>query len=133
MFVDRCALADETVPHGRAAAASTWATPGHVDAVATTSTACTRSPIPEAEEAENLLGGRVIIEMRDVSKTFHQRGHDVPALVGIRLGVGDGETVGLVGESGSGKTTLAKVMLGIYEPDPGSEILLDEHLLAGSG
>ena len=72
-----------------------------------------------------------IIEMRDVSKTFHQRGHDVPALVGIRLGVGDGETVGLVGESGSGKTTLAKVMLGIYEPDPGSEIFLDDQLLAG--
>ena len=55
----------------------------------------------------------------------------MPALVGIRLGVGDGETVGLVGESGSGKTTLAKVMLGIYEPDPGSEIFLDDQLLAG--
>ena len=38
--------------------------------------------------------------------------------------------LGLVGESGSGKTTLAKAMLGIYEPDAGSEIQLDEHLLA---
>ena len=69
--------------------------------------------------------------MRDVSKTFQQRGQDVPALVGIQLALGDGETVGLVGESGSGKSTLAKVLLGIHEPDPGGEIRLDEHLLAG--
>ena len=71
--------------------------------------------------------------MNDVSKTFRQHGHDVPALVGIQLDLGGGETLGLVGESGSGKSTLAKAMLGIYEPDAGSEIQLDEHLLAGQG
>ena len=129
VFVDRCALADETcrtvvpplVEVGEAGHVSRC---HHLDRL-------DQIPIPEADEAENLLGGRVIIEMRDVSKTFRQRGHEVPALVGVRLNVGDGETVGLVGESGSGKTTLAKVMLGIYEPDPGSEILLDDQLLAG--
>ena len=129
VFVDRCVLADETcrkvvpplVEVGEAGHVSRC---HHVDRLH-------EIPEPEIDEAQNLLGGRVIIEMRDVSKTFRQRGHDVPALVGIKLGVGGGETVGLVGESGSGKTTLAKVMLGIYEPDPGSEILLDDHLLAG--
>ncbi len=129
VFVDRCALADETCrtvvpPLVEVGDAGHVTRCHHVDRL-------NEIPIPEADEAENLLGGRVIIEMRDVSKTFHQRGQDVPALVGIRLGVGDGETVGLVGESGSGKTTLAKVMLGIYEPDPGSEIFLDDQLLAG--
>ncbi len=129
VFVDRCALADETCrtvvpPLVDVGGAGHVSRCHHVDRLH-------EIPVPEADEAENLVGGRVIIEMRDVSKTFHQRGQDVPALVGIRLGVGDGETVGLVGESGSGKTTLAKVMLGIYEPDPGSEIFLDDQLLAG--
>jgi peptide/nickel transport system ATP-binding protein len=129
VFVDRCALADDTCrtvvpPLVEVGGTGHVSRCHHVDRLH-------EIPVPEADEAQNLLGGRVIIEMRDVSKTFHQRGHDVPALVGIRLGVGDGETVGLVGESGSGKTTLAKVMLGIYEPDPGSEIFLDDQLLAG--
>jgi peptide/nickel transport system ATP-binding protein len=66
-----------------------------------------------------------------VSKTFRQRGHSVPALVGIELDLTGGETLGLVGESGSGKTTLAKALLGVYEPDEGSEIELDDHALAG--
>ena len=137
VYVDRCALADEVcrtevppvvhVDVGHAAArseAAHFTRCHHVDRL-------DEIPEPAADESANLLGGRIVIEMRDVSKTFHQRRQDVPALVGIQLGLGDGETVGLVGESGSGKSTLAKVMLGIYEPDAGSEILLDEHLLAG--
>jgi len=72
-----------------------------------------------------------VMKMQDVSKTFRQHGNDVPALVGIKLDLGNGETLGLVGESGSGKSTLAKAMLGIYEPDAGSEIQLDDHLLEG--
>ena len=55
----------------------------------------------------------------DVSKTFHQSGHDVPALVKVDLELYDGETLGLVGESGSGKSTLAKTILGIEGPDAG--------------
>ena len=74
---------------------------------------------------------RVVLEMRHVSKTFRQRGHDVPALVGIDLGLEEGETLGLVGESGSGKSTLAKAMLGIYAPDVGSELEIDGHAVAG--
>jgi peptide/nickel transport system ATP-binding protein len=62
-----------------------------------------------------------------VSKTFKARGHAVPALVGVELGLRDGETLGLVGESGSGKSTLAKTILGIEGPDPGSQIELDDH------
>ena len=137
VFVDRCELADELcrteappwvhvdVGHSEARSDTEHhARCHHIDRLADIGE-------PEAGDTPNLLDGRILIEMRDVSKTFKQRGNDVPALVGIQLGLGDGETVGLVGESGSGKSTLAKVMLGIYEPDEGSEIFLDEHLLAG--
>jgi len=55
-----------------------------------------------------------------VSKTFHQSGHDIPALVKVDLKLFDGETLGLVGESGSGKSTLAKTILGIESPDVGA-------------
>ncbi len=137
VYVDRCALADELcrtevppVVHldvGHSAARSDaphYTRCHHVELL-------DQMPEPPADIGGDRLEGRIVIEMRDVSKTFRQRGHDVPALVGIELDLGGGETLGLVGESGSGKTTLAKAMLGIYEPDAGSEIQLDEHLLAG--
>ena len=66
----------------------------------------------------------------NVSKTFHQSGHDVPALVEVDLELFDGETLGVVGESGSGKSTMAKTILGIESPDAGGSVALDEHPLA---
>ena len=65
-----------------------------------------------------------------MSKTFHQGGQDVPALVKVDLSLYDGETLGLVGESGSGKSTLAKTILGIESPDAGGDIDLGDHRLA---
>jgi peptide/nickel transport system ATP-binding protein len=128
VFVDRCVLADETchtvVPPLVEVGAGHVSRCHHVDRI-------DAIPEPEADESHHLLNGRVVIEFRDVAKTFHQRGHDVPALVGIELDLTDGETLGLVGESGSGKTTLAKTLLGIHEPDTGSHITLDDHELAG--
>ncbi|MDQ3544815.1 MAG: ABC transporter ATP-binding protein [Actinomycetota bacterium] len=139
VFVDRCALADETcrttvppIVDVNAVVEGDASKPRnrhvsrchHIDRL-------DQVPVPAAEDAEPTISGSIVITMTDVSKTFRQHGHDVPALVGIRLDLGGGETLGLVGESGSGKTTLAKAMLGIHEPDAGSEIKLDEHLLAG--
>ncbi len=137
VYVDRCALADDVcrteippvvhVDVGHAAArsdAAHFTRCHHVDRLS-------QIPEPPREEGDNLLGGKVVIKMHDVSKTFRQHGHDVPALVGIQLDLGGGETLGLVGESGSGKSTLAKAMLGIHEPDSGSEIQLDDHRLEG--
>jgi peptide/nickel transport system ATP-binding protein len=126
VFVDRCALADEVCrrepPPAVPVGDGHFTLCHHVDRL-------DQIPEPPAETPVDMLGGRIVMKLNDVSKTFHQRGHDIPALVAIDLELSDGETLGLVGESGSGKTTLAKTLLGIYEPDEGSEISLDDQPL----
>ena len=81
-------------------------------------------PEPADVDVEHNVIDTEVIGVDGVSKTFRQRGGDVPALVSVQLGFGVGETLGLVGESGSGKSTLAKTMLGVHEPDPGGAITL---------
>jgi len=60
-----------------------------------------------------------LLEVRNMSKTFP----GLMALNKVSLSVGVGEIVGLVGQNGSGKSTLVKVLAGVYDPDPGSEIV----------
>jgi peptide/nickel transport system ATP-binding protein len=129
VFVDRCQLADETcrtvVPPVVELAADRFTRCHHVE----------RIPELVASDLDDGVSSidshRVVLEMRQVSKTFHQRGHEVPALVGVDLGLDEGETLGLVGESGSGKSTLAKAMLGIHAPDAGGELEIDGRAVAG--
>ena len=127
VYVDRCPLATElcrTVePPIVALAGGRWTRCHH------------RDRLGELVEAQAIVGqdavlGELALTLANVSKTFHQSGHDVPALVGVSLDLHDGETLGLVGESGSGKSTLAKTILGIESPDAGGSIELDEHALA---
>src|SRR5207237_3409752 len=70
-----------------------------------------------------------LLELADLTKTFHQDGHDIKALSGVSAVVWPGETLGLVGESGSGKTTLARTLLGIVGPTTGA-VRLDGEALA---
>lgn len=63
-----------------------------------------------------------ILEMRNVSKTFP----GVKALDGINLKVKRGSVHALMGENGAGKSTLMKVLYGIYLPDEGGELILDD-------
>ncbi len=122
VYVDRCPLADETcrteVPPVVEVGVGHWSRCHHIDRMH-------EIVEPEAQVTEyDVTGTDVIVELHGVSKTFRQRGHDVPALTSIELGFHEGETLGLVGESGSGKSTLAKTLLGIHEPDDGGDITL---------
>jgi peptide/nickel transport system ATP-binding protein len=66
-----------------------------------------------------------VIRARNVSKTFHQSGHEVRGLKDVDVDILAGETLGLVGESGSGKTTLARVLMGLTAPETGGSVELD--------
>ena len=54
-----------------------------------------------------------LIEVRDLSIEFDNRGTMVPALDRISFGIPTGSTVALVGESGSGKSVTAQAIMGI--------------------
>jgi peptide/nickel transport system ATP-binding protein len=88
-----------------------------------------RAPgLPRAEAADLDLPtfertGPPLVEIRELTKVFKQRGHEVNALRDVSAAIWPGETLGLVGESGSGKTTLARTLLGIVPPTNGTALL----------
>lgn len=58
---------------------------------------------------------RNVVNLEEVSKAFDIK----ELLVGVSLGVSEGERIGIVGRNGSGKSTLMKVMAGLETPDAG--------------
>ena len=126
-FVDRCPIATDLcrtdVPPIVPRSDGHWTRCHHVDRL-------DEVPEPEKVTVNYDIGTEQVIGVEGVSKTFRQRGRDVPALVGVNLGFAEGETLGLVGESGSGKSTLAKTMLGVHAPDEGGAITLRGRTMA---
>ena len=58
---------------------------------------------------------RNVVNIEEVSKTFDIK----ELLIGVSLGISEGERIGIVGRNGSGKSTLMKVIAGIETPDAG--------------
>jgi ATP-binding cassette subfamily F protein uup len=61
--------------------------------------------------------GRLVAELRDVSKSFAA---EKPIVKNLDLRVSRGDRIGLIGPNGAGKTTLIKLILGGLAPDSGS-------------
>ena len=55
--------------------------------------------------------GEPLLELRDMTVTYHTGRGPVPAVRGVDLVVDTGQTVGLAGESGCGKSTVALAVL----------------------
>ena len=71
----------------------------------------------------------LILQVRDLSKTFPVKGGvisriigGVKAVEGVTLDIRRGEVYGLVGESGCGKTTLGRMILRLIEPSRGQVV-----------
>ncbi|NDL63652.1 sugar ABC transporter ATP-binding protein [Acerihabitans arboris] len=65
-----------------------------------------------------------LIAMENISKTFY----GVKALDNIALTLLPGEVHCLAGQNGCGKSTLIKIISGVYQPDAGAKITLDDHV-----
>jgi putative ABC transport system ATP-binding protein len=64
-----------------------------------------------------------IIQVENISKTYHIGKVDVPALRGVSFSVEQGEFVSIVGPSGSGKSTMFYVLGGLTRADSGRVII----------
>ena len=58
---------------------------------------------------------RNVVNIEEVSKAFDIK----ELLVGVSLGISEGDRIGIVGRNGSGKSTLMKVIAGVEAPDAG--------------
>jgi putative ABC transport system ATP-binding protein len=71
-----------------------------------------------------------MIEIRDLTKTYHVGDVDVHALRGVNLSVERGEFVAVAGPSGSGKSTLFHILGGLTPPTSGTVHIENRDLLA---
>jgi putative ABC transport system ATP-binding protein len=70
-----------------------------------------------------------IIELKNVTKTYHLGDETLNALDGISFRVTPGEFIAITGPSGSGKSTLANIIGGLDHPNSGS-VVVDGNELA---
>jgi putative ABC transport system ATP-binding protein len=74
----------------------------------------------------------MMIELRQVSRTYRMGEHEIHALDQVDLVIGDGEFVAVVGPSGSGKSTLLHVVGGLDTPTNG-QVVVDGKDLSQAG
>ena len=61
----------------------------------------------------------MLLEIKDLTKTYPGADDRVPVLRGIDLSLDVGQTLALTGESGSGKSTLLHIVAGLEPADSG--------------
>jgi len=64
-----------------------------------------------------------MIEIKNITKTYHTGAEDFQALKGITFTIKDGEYVAIMGPSGSGKSTLMHILGALDSPSSGTYLL----------
>ena len=62
----------------------------------------------------------MLIDIRNVSKSYRRDSLDIPVLENVTMSVEEGQFVALMGPSGSGKSTLLNLLAGIDRPTRGT-------------
>ena len=62
----------------------------------------------------------MLLELKDITKSFSGVDGELEVLRGVSLGLDAGQTLALTGESGSGKSTILHISAGLEVPDGGS-------------
>ncbi|RBN41828.1 bacitracin ABC transporter ATP-binding protein, partial [Priestia megaterium] len=70
----------------------------------------------------------IVLEGKNVTKTFGSRGNVYEALKGIDFTIEEGEFVGIMGPSGAGKTTLMNILSTIDRPTDGEVWIQGENV-----
>ncbi len=73
-----------------------------------------------------------LYQVRDVTRTYQQKGRLVKALTGVNLAIGAGEFVTIQGPTGGGKSTLLQMLGALDKPSSGSLTLGDIELSSAS-
>lgn len=69
-----------------------------------------------------------MLELRQVYRSFSDRGRQIPALDNVTLEIPDGQFVCVVGPSGCGKSTLLRILMGLLPPSSGTVLYRGEPL-----
>lgn len=80
-------------------------------------------------ETETQSGNKVVIRLKDVSKSFGEN----HVLKNLNFELKKGENVVVLGKSGSGKSVLIKCIIGLIKPDSGSVEVLDKDITKMKG
>ncbi len=71
-----------------------------------------------------------MIELKNISKTFEQKGKRITALTDISLFVPKGKIMGVIGESGAGKSTLIRCINLLEKPSSGEVYINGKNLIS---
>ena len=74
------------------------------------------------------MNNKVILEVRDLKKSYHEGKITTEVLKGINLQIFEGEMVAIVGSSGSGKSTLLHMLGTLDRPSSGQILFKDEEI-----